>query len=89
MGFANAKFEPAGLFHYVATDQFCFAWHKAPETGVFPTKLSDTSPIPPYLVTETYRALRTAYPGGDGSVAILRSMPPNNRVRWLSASISR
>jgi len=35
--------------------------------------------LPPYLVTEICCALQAAYPAGDGSVAILRSMPPNNR----------
>jgi len=42
---------------------------------------------PPNLVIKICRALQAAYPAGDGSVTILRSMPPNSgRVRWLSAS---
>ena len=51
-GFANAKFEPEfgpkGPFHYVSTDQLSSHWPKAPETGVFPTELSDTYPFAPY-----------------------------------------
>jgi len=33
-----------------------------PETAAFPTKFSDTSPFPPYLVTEICSALRSPYP---------------------------
>src|ERR1700691_6216313 len=51
-GFANAKFETEfvheGPFHYAPTDQLCLALPKAPETGVFPTELSDTYPFSPY-----------------------------------------
>jgi hypothetical protein len=63
--FANAKFEPGfepgGLPTTPQRTSSASRWHKAPETGVFPTKLSDTSPFPPYLVTEICCALRTAY----------------------------
>ncbi len=39
---------------------------------------TDTSPSP-YLVTKICCALRVAYPAGDGSAAILPSMPANSR----------
>jgi hypothetical protein len=34
---------------------------------------------PPGLLTKVCCALRAAYPAGDATVAILRSMPPNSR----------
>lgn len=75
-------FENGGLSITPQRTSSTSRWHKAPETGVFPTELSDTYPFAPYLVTEICCALQAAYPAGDGSVAILRSMPPNNcRVR--------
>jgi hypothetical protein len=41
----------------------------------------------PSVIIEICSALRSSYPAGDGSIAILGSMPPNKRrVRWLSAS---
>src|SRR6266850_6412380 len=40
----------------------------------------------PSIVIEIYCALQATYPAGDGNIAILRSMPPNNRrVRCPSA----
>jgi len=39
-------------------------------------------------LTETCSAPQAAYPAGDATVAILRSMTPNSRrVRWLSAGV--
>jgi hypothetical protein len=59
----------------------------APETGIFPPELLDTYPFASYLVIAICCALQAAYPAGDGSVAILCSIPPNSRrVRWLSAN---
>ena len=59
-----------------------------PETPFF-QPISQTL-LPPHRFTETCSAPQAAYPAGDGSVTILRSMPPNNRrVRWLSARSSQ
>ena len=58
-----------------------------PEMSFFHSIPQTRFPLPPYLVTEICCALQAAYPVGDGSVAILRSMPPNNRrVRCPSAN---
>jgi hypothetical protein len=35
--------------------------------------------LPPHRFTETCSAPQAAYPAGDGSAAILASMPPNSR----------
>ena len=71
-------FEPGGLFHYAAKDQFLPRFGiKHLKPAFFPIEVSDTSPVPLYLVTEICCALRAACPAGEGSVAILRSMLPN------------
>jgi len=54
-------------------------WPKAPETGVFPTELSDTYPFAPYPSPKFAVTLQAAYPAGEGSIAILRSMLPKSR----------
>ena len=46
-----------------------------PETVTFPTKFSDTSRVLPYLVTKICCILWAAF-RGEGSMAILRSIPP-------------
>jgi hypothetical protein len=58
----------------------------APENAVFPIDSADTSPLPNHQ-SQTSAPLRAStYPLGDGSSAILRSVPANSRrVRWLSA----
>jgi hypothetical protein len=38
--------------------------------------------FPSYPVTELCRVLRAAYPSGDGSIAILRTLPKSRCVRW-------
>jgi hypothetical protein len=44
----------------------------------------------PSVFIEICSALRSPYPAGDGSAAIFRRMPVNNRpVRWLSASTNQ
>jgi hypothetical protein len=48
-----------------------------PKTDASPTHSSNTFPAPVSLSTEICFGLRLAYPAGDGSAAILRSMPPN------------
>jgi hypothetical protein len=50
-----------------------------PKTDASPTHSSNTFPSPVSLSTEICFGLRLAYPAGDGSAAILRSMPPNSR----------
>jgi hypothetical protein len=53
--------------------------HATPENAVFPID-SATVLLPSILrVTEIRSALRVAYPAGDGSAAILRSMLPKSR----------
>jgi hypothetical protein len=58
-----------------------------PEIRVFPRESFDICRILLYRVTQICCALRGAYPVGDGSAVIFRSIPVNSRrVRWLSAS---
>src|ERR1019366_1943390 len=48
---------------------------KAEKIGASPTHSSNTLPSPVSLSTEICFGLRLAYPAGDGSAAILRSIP--------------
>lgn len=82
-GFANAKFErelSPNVPSITPQRTRCTShWPKAPQTGVFPTGLSDTYlfalyPSPKFAVT-----LQAAYPAGAGSITILRSMLPKSR----------
>jgi hypothetical protein len=90
-GFANPKFEPefepGGLSITRNASVLPRVGIKHLKQAFFRPSYQTLIPLPPYLVTEICCALQAAYPAGNGSVAILRSMPLNNRrVRWLSAS---
>jgi hypothetical protein len=48
---------------------------------------ADTSPAKPAPSSIIAALYASPYPAGDGSIAIFRSIPANNRrVRWLSAN---
>jgi len=53
----------------------------------FPIDSGDTSPYIHAVVIEIWSSLCSRYPAGDGSIAIFRSILPNDRrVGWLEAS---
>jgi hypothetical protein len=52
----------------------------------FPERFRRHFALRPSVVIEICSALRSRYPAGDGSIAILCNMlPKSRRVRWLSA----
>ena len=87
-GFANAKFErelSPNVPSITPQRTRCTShWPKAPQTGIFPTELSDTYLFAPYPSPKFAVTLQAAYPAGAGSIAISPQHAPEKPPRRIA-----